>query len=271
MSERDRERFYWRLCLLLALASPLSVLTTAKAGFHPDFSPLYFTLIGFASIPFAIFVDLLRATLCGEPVRIWVVKPSVNAGRSLAQPFAQARAAVLSRLSECGFRYAPGDAAEPGAEVFKFGKEKSQMLSAFLDHAFFGEMTLSAAESGSAVTCRLTFDDTAILDTGERERLVALCDYLILKSQTFTHESVPMPLFCGLVLSFVTALVTLVPGRVVGDTFLTSLAASAAGMLASSVVFLRKDPAHLFGYRLIAGGMYLASVPFLAKLAGLFL
>ena len=271
MSERDRERFYWRLCLLFALASPLCVLTTARSGFHPEFSTLYFSLIGFAAIPFAIFVDLLRATLCGEPVRVWVVRPTVNVGRSLAQPVAQARAAVVSRLSECGFGYTQGAAAEAGAEVFKFGKEKSPMLSAFLDHAFFGEMTLRAAGSGSSVTCRLTFDDTAILDTGERERLTALCDYLTLKSQSFTHESIPMPLFCGLVLSLVTALLTLAPGRVVGDTFLTSLAASAAGLLASSVYFLLKDRAHLFGYRLIAGGMYLASVPFLAKLAALFL
>ena len=267
MSERDRERIYWRLCLLLALASPLAVYSTAKAGFQPNFNALLFTVIGFLSIPFAVLVDLLRATLCGEPVRLWVVRPTVNAGRALAQAPAQAREAVVSRLSECGFDYAP----EAGAEVIRFGKAKSPMLSSFLDHAFFGEMRLTAAESGSAVTCRLTFDDTTILDTGERANLAALCDYFTLKSQAFTHESVPLTLFCGLVLSFATALLALAPVRVVGDAFLTSLALSAAGLLASGVVLIMKDRAHNFGLRLVAGGMYLASLPFAAKLVSLML
>lgn len=269
MSERDRERLYWRLSLLLALASPLAVLTTARAGFSPDFNVALFTVIGFLSIPFAVLVDLLRTTLCGDPVRLWVVKPTANAGRALAHPFPQAREAIVGRLAECGFACATAG-GPGGAEVIRFGKAKSPMLSSFLDHAFFGEMTLKASGPGSSVSCTITFDDTAILDTGERERLSSLCDYLTLKSSAFTYEGVPLTLFCGLVLSFVTALLTLVPRRVVGDAFLTSLALSAAGLLASGVVFVLKDRAHNIGLRLAAGGIYLASIPFLAKLAGLF-
>lgn len=244
------------------------MLTTAKAGFRPDFSPIYFAIIGFLSIPFAALVDLLRATLCGEPVRVWVVRPTVNTGRSLAQPFEHARAGIVSRLSECGFGFATA-AGEGGAEVIKFGKAKSPLVYSFIEHAFFGELSLKPTDAGAAVSCKLTFDDTLLLDTGERERLSALCDYFMLKSQGFACEVVPMTLHCGLALSFVTVILTLTPVRVVSDLFLTCLSASAVGLLLSSLVLIMKDRERLFGLRLILAGLYLASVPFAAKLVSL--
>lgn len=270
MSERDREKVYWRLCLFFALVSPLSVLMTARAGFRPDFSPVYFALIGFLSIPFAVLVDLLRAMLSGEPVRVWVVRPTVNVGRSLAQPFEQARALAVSRLRECGFDFATVS-SEGGAEVIKFGKAKSPVVYSFIEHGFSGEMTLKQTGAGSALSCKLTFDDTLLVDTGERERLTALCDYFTLKSQGFACEVVPMTLYCGLTLSFVTVLLTLTPVRVIGDLFLTCLSASALGLLAVSVVLILKDREGLFGFRLIFAGLCLASAPFAAKLVSLML
>ena len=80
-----------------------------------------------------------------------------------------------------------------------------------------------------------------------------------------------MTLYCGLALSFVTVLLTLTAGRVVSDLFLTCLSASAAGLLVSSVVLILKDRERLFGFRLIFAGLYLASMPFAAKLVSMLL
>ncbi|HWS89139.1 MAG TPA: hypothetical protein VN282_19360 [Pyrinomonadaceae bacterium] len=269
MSEKERERLYWRLFLGFALASPLSVYLAARSGFSPSFNPLPSTVVWFLSIPLTLLVEMLLATLFGDgrALRFWVVRPAVQVGRVLTLSAGPALASITSRLREFGFACTESE-GQGGSTLLTFAKPPTRPINSFLDHGFFGEATLGPAEAGTSLTCRLTFDDTLLLDTGEFEQLRELCNYFTLQSQGFTHSNVPLTLVCGLCLSFVTAASTLTPQRVVGDETLTCLSMSAAGLLAAGMFFVLRDREHLFGGRLFFGGMYLASLPFLAWLGG---
>ena len=116
---------------------------------------------------------------------------------------------------------------------------------------------------------RTTFDDTLLLETGEFERIRALCNYLALQAPQFSYQSVPLTVYCGVNLAFVTAILATVPylNRLVGNLVLTCLTTGAAGMILAALLLMQRKKEHIFGYRLAFAGLYLASLPFVALLA----
>lgn len=285
MTEREREGVYWKLCLLFVAASPLVFYAMRGRQFYFSFDPLTFPLVLIVSLPVSFLTDLAMTKLfaAGSPLRFWVVRPteeirhllpaqSVDGGAGLAGLLErtyldQVADRIADRLRahrfECEVRR-----EATGARVVSFRKGKTEPMLAFMDNAIFGEARVGPTESAVEVHVRVTFDDTIILETGEFEQMRALCRYLALKSPELDYASVPQVLYCGLILAFAGALVTLVPSlySAAGAQVLTCLSLGAAGMVLAALVLMQKDRKHLFGYRLAFAGLYLASLPFLYKL-----
>ena len=286
VTERIRERLFWRISLVFLLASPLTVFQLVRVHYSFVFHPILFAVLLFLSMPLALLVDavLIKLVDPSSPLRFWIVKPTdeVRQLRSLPVqdgevPFKgllertnlyQAAERIKGRLAELGFQISEEKGAD--ATVLAFHKEKSTPVLSFIDHSFYGEVRLGILDAAVAVNVRTTFNDTLLLETGEFERIHALCDYLSLKSSTFSYVSVPLLVYCGLNLAFVTSILAIVPYLNLGNLFLTCLSLAAAGMIVAALVLMQKKRDQVFGYRLAFAGLFLAALPLVAQLIELF-
>lgn len=286
LSEKKRERVFWRLSLFFMAVSPLTFYGLARGHYSFAFNPVPFTVVCALSIPLALVVDIVLIKMFDTTsgLRLWVVRPTDEARHLLSMPVQDGKVLfeellqktylkkivqqIQARLAEFGFESdITTDASD--ASVITFRKAKQNPILSFIDHSFFGEAHVKLLGSAVDVYVRTTFDDTLILETGEFERIRALCNYLALKTQQFSYQCVPLTLYCGVNLAFLTAIVATIPyfSRHFGNLLLTCLALAALGMIVAGLVLMQRKKEHLFGYRLAFAGLYLASVPFAALLA----
>lgn len=285
MSERDKERLYWKVSLFFLAASPLVIYQLVQAHFSLAFHPFPFTIIMFLSMPVLFLLDLGAEKLSNPSasLRFWVVKPVDEVQHLLRVPgegneeslrgllektyLNQVADTILGRLAESKFSMGMEEQAD-GSKLIRFRKEKNPPVLSFMENSFFGEAHLSLAGASVSVNLRLTFNDTLILATGEFEQLRGLSNYLVLKSPQLICENVPMLIYCGLITAFATVIVGLVPAlyRLGGNLFYTCLAAGAGSMILASLILMQKNRKQLFGYRLACAGICLAALPFISRL-----
>ncbi len=270
MSEGERERIYFRIALTTLVVSPWIVLGLAQAGVLPAWDQVRFLLALFAALPATFLLELLITALLrkGVALRFWVKAPSVRCEHEAGGSPADCERQVRERLLALGFACEPSEAG-----VVRFTKPQRRQVNAFLDHAFSGQAGFAATGFGTRVAVELTFCDTLLLETGERGKLTALGDHLCLRTAEDAVRGVPLLLYCGVTLGFATALASAAlrfwPRAAAPWLFPTS--AAAFGFLAFAVRFVLRDRKQLFGYRLAAAGLALASLPWLAwllRLAG---
>jgi hypothetical protein len=288
ITEEDREGRYWKLSLFFMLLSPLTVyqlvrLHYAFVGVHYSVEfPLL--LLGFCvlSVPLSLVVDTILIKLFDTTsvLRFWVVKPTDEVRHLLSRP-ARGREesfegtliestvdTINSRLVELGFQTAISEKANDSS-VITFRKTKKDPILSFIDHSFFGEARVRWFGSAVEVRVRTTFDDTLVLETGEFARIRALGNYLSLQAQEFSYRNVPLAVYCGLNLAFLTTILATIPylNRQVGNLVLTCLTAAAGGMILAALVLVQKKKERPLGYRLALAGLYLSLLPFVSLLA----
>jgi hypothetical protein len=286
VSERDRERLFWKISLLFLLASPLTVYQLARAHYFFVFNPIPFTIILFLSIPLSLVVDAVLIKLFDptSPLRFWIVKPTDEVQHLLQLPVQEGEAfkemierthlkmiagRIKERLAGFGFQTTKEEDVA-NSIVIAFHKEKSRPVISFTDHSMFGEVRIGFLGSAVKVNVQTTFNDTLLLESGEFERIRALCDYLSLKTATFSYSSVPLTVYCGVNLAFTMSFFAIVPYVYPGNLVITCLSTGAAGMLVAALVLMQKNRDQVLGYRLVFAGLFLASLPLVSQLSELF-
>lgn len=285
LTEKNRERIFWRLSLFFVLVSPLTVFQLLRTHYAFAFNPILLAVVCFVSLPLSLLVDMVLIKLFDTTsvLRFWVVKPVDEVRHVLSMPVQDGEVlfeellqktyvkkiahTIQARLTEFGFQ---SDVHEEksGALVIVFRKSQQNPVLSFIDHAFFGEAHVGLLGAAVDVRLRTTFDDTLILETGEFERLRALGNYLALKTPQFSYKSVPLTIYCGLNLAFVTTIVGTIPylSSHVGNLLLTCMAAGAGGLILAGLVLMQRRRERMFGYRLAFAALYLGLLPFAALL-----
>ncbi len=259
-----------RLLLLFAIplivaGAPLAVMARpAEVMF--EYRPLVFLLSLFLSTPLTLVVTLsLRWAATGQLGRlVWIRQPSTSLQIEPAGSLAETAAVVRQRLAGAGFSVR--EHAGPGSDlIIDFTKQKVPRTHSFIDHAFRGTVSLSAAAARPEVTITLVFDDTVLIETGEYAKLRALAGYLLGTEASLGIRQPPLTLVCGVTLAAANVAI-LILGLLdhpawVAPTFTTSLAAAA--LCVWGLVVVLRDRAHLEGLGLGTAGLAAAAVPFL--------
>ncbi len=270
MSEQERERIYFRIALAGLAGTPWILAGLVRAGLVPAWDQTRFLLALLVAMPATFLLEILITALLGKgpALRFWVKHPSVRCEHEAKGSLEERQRELRGRLEALGFTCEPGAAGE-----LRFEKPQRPQVNAFLDHAFSGRATLRSSSFGTRIAVELTFGDILLLETGERGKLTALGDYLCLRTADGASRGVPLLLYCGVTLAFVTAVAASLarfwPLQATPWLFPTS--AAAAGFLAFGIRFVLRDRQQLFGYRLAAVGLALAALPWLAwllRLAG---
>src|SRR5437868_6406981 len=140
-----------------------------------------------AGAPAAMLMELLievaAALLRGRVPRLGLMlkHPAAMATNAPPEPVDAAMARVAQRLAALGFTHeAHVPADRPGAVVVRASKTADARQQAFLDHKFEAVVMLSPSTAGPGTDVAATVSqiDTILIDTGERERLRRLAEYL---------------------------------------------------------------------------------------------
>src|SRR2546425_2470155 len=170
LSEKERERRFWRLSLFFVLVSPLTVYELVRAHYSFVFNPVLFAVVCVLSIPLSFLIDtvLIKLLDTTSALRFWVVKPTDEVRHLLSMPVQNGEVLfegllektfikkivdmTNARLAEIGFETTITEDAT-GSSVIAFRKAQKNPVLSFLDHSFFGEAQVRWF--GSAVEVRV--------------------------------------------------------------------------------------------------------------------
>jgi hypothetical protein len=276
MSEQERRKKYWYISLFFLILAAIAGYRLYSMGFQPVlFSQLgqrITSFLFFASIPLALLLEFLVAVLTGhrQSLKFWTEKPSVTSQYGVSR--VNCSAAIEHRLAYLKFQVIR-KFHESDSECIEFKKDKAVQSYTFLDNAFFGVIKLSPGPQGGQITTQLTFNDTVLIDTGERDELKRLAGYISLQHDN--HEpprTVSLIVYCGIALAYMTVLCSLClnPAVLTQRITLTAFANAATVMLVAALVLTFIKRKGLMGYRLGFLALGLAVVPYLAGFAALF-
>jgi hypothetical protein len=267
MQEAERERIYWAITALLAVISPFTLRHMAEVeslSFHQH--QLLAVLV--STLPIVLLVELGLTLLAGRPLhgRFWVREPSVESSHEVNTPPDEALARVQARLAGLAFTL-----EQTTTTSAVLSKPKRPKVNAFADHAFRGRLDLAPSPFGTRVTIHLTLQDTLLFATGEEDSLARLAAYLTLARDAWVVPSVSPVVYCGLAAAFVCAgCVAAVPRAPLGlSSWVGASSLAGSGMLLYALYFTLRDKQHLFGLRLLVGGLFLTLSPVVVVLWGL--
>ncbi len=266
VSEIERERLYWRASLLLCLVSPLVVWMLVRsdisfAGFA--FMQAQFFVVSIAGLVAANLLEFIFARLRGVPLGIFITNLTIDyETRSDHDPLVTAQH-VVQTLAARGFTIHTG----PDARTIRFEKAAKQKVHAFLDHAFSGTVAIEPLPRGTQLRVALTFQDTILIETGERANLFALAGEICGQPAAHDFTNVPFTVYFGFALCFLTLLLSgFVALKTLNLAWLIAASLLAAGVNLAGVALICRNRKQHFGLRVAIAGLYLASIPYWALL-----
>jgi hypothetical protein len=234
-----------------------------------------------ASIPAALLAELIvevvAALVAGRVPRpgIFLRDATGVATSALPEPPDVVAPRVVERLEALGFTaltHTP--VGPPGVLEIRSGKRADPLQQAFLDGKFSAVVTLAPLpgplpeQTGTAAAATVTFLDTIVIDTGERERLRRTAEHLCLRDAELSVPTVPFTAYAGLMLAWA-PLLWLTFARARFDAHeaqgLAVCLKGAAGFAAFSTLQILIKPKRLFGLRIVAATLLLAIAPYVAK------
>jgi hypothetical protein len=256
----------WRVTLLFLAISPFTLRSLLASGVEPVFAEWPILILAFVSITLTSFTFLLASGLKpgGLRSRFWV-EELVDRGRNdLASPAYDVWAKISERLSALGFQIRTTSRPHCVA-VFK---GRGSAGSGFLRHGFVGFVSVQPDEKGVAVEVELRLVDLLLFVIQEERRLVALVDYLSLRTSDLEGViGYPAFLMPGIGLAFATASLGLVaqtaPIRLA--PWISASSWAALGLLGWTALGLARRRLARPGVRFVASGLYLAFLPHLAR------
>lgn len=272
LTEKKREKYYWRFSLVFLILSPLVFLGIFQEEINFSLNPLIFIVVAIIGFPLAVMWEIILGRIAGygSTHRFFIKHPTVVKSFDVKTDPANLPRIIMQRLQAEHFDSRvvnPEENAELIAMI-QFQKAKRDSVIKFMDHAFNGEIAIFRKDTGANLKIRLTMKDTLIMDTGETNKLSDLCAHLATGSKEFASPSIP--LLVNVTLSLCTMGIILgiigsfVPSINMGWAFLFSVIGALAALV--SCVMILFQPRALMGIRLSIMGIILGLIPIFAIL-----
>lgn len=268
MTERERERMYWRVTVALLAASPAVAYVVSWIPEPPLFSPLHYIGALVASLPTPIVTELVVQAARGRLPGVWLDQPSVRIAHSAAGDVDETVEMVLGRLGQFGFethQERDGDAIEI---AFSRGKAPGG-VHAMADHAFSGVARVAPSAYGARVETDLVLHDTLIVESGELSMIDSLGGYVTGRDSEIDVATAPYTTLCAVNLSWIATGLAVAAGLGVGPGpgWAAAAATAAASMAAVMLGYGAIRGPVLLGRRLCLAAIALAAIPWLVWLA----
>lgn len=276
MLEQKREGFYWRISLFFVFMSPWILYLLSKMSLNPFVGLSLFifkqvvTVGMFTNIAIVILLEMLYSRIVEGKTsfKFWVVNPSVEYRNRAQGSVRGCTQAIEQKLKHLGFQteISQNFKADREGQLIQFQKSAKKPVHHFLDHAFSGKVTLTPAFNSVDIHAQLTFEDTLILETGEKNKLQAISEFIALKAPELRMKGVPFTLYCGLIFAYATIITGffISIGWSPNYAVFNSLALSGIGSILLSLFFSFKNGKDFMGWRLVFSGLYLAAMPYFA-------
>jgi hypothetical protein len=202
--------------------------------------------------------------------KFWVINPVVEFKNPAIGSIEECTRSVQEKLNYLGFEsnICPDISNKPGVQIIKFNKSKKRHISHFLDHGFSGNVILDSSLNGVDIYTQLKFEDTLVVETGENNKMYAICEFITLKNPELKMKGVPFTLCCGLIVAYATVITSFfvkIGGDLNYDLF-NSLALTGIGMILLSLFFTFKNGRDFMSWRLVFSGLYLAAMPYCSSI-----
>lgn len=266
MSERERERLYWRVCCALLAASPLVAYLLARSRVALGLESLYFAAALAASVPLPIALEMALQLARGRLPRVWLESPTVRVEHRARGEVGDAVEAVRARLGGLGF---VSEVAGDGPVDVEFARARSPRVHAIMDHAFAGTARVAGTPYGPRIEADLTLLDTLLVESGELAAVEELAGYIVGRRAELDLATLPFTMCCAACLSWVAAGLTAAAGLGLGPGPAWAASASAAAVALSLVmlVVVARDRERLLGLRVGLASVALVAAPWCARLA----
>jgi hypothetical protein len=277
MSETGRERLYWLVSVLaLAVAcAHLDRLADVVWPFDNHSSKLLILGVFLGALPVALVIHLLlecfgRALSGRWPLpRMFMRWPSGSFENEIPLPIQETVGATTARLTALGFLVPEPQLLDDGTIHLSARKPKTNPCHGFLDNAFGATVLLRAAPDGQRTTTTATVceHDLVTVETGEREKLHRLAEYVSLAAESLDVRSVPLTAYTGLTLAWVAILaLALMPGLTGTKATVVSLGLLGAvvyAAIAGTAIWRNRERS--FGLRVVAAAVVLGALPFVFR------
>jgi hypothetical protein len=272
MLEQEREKFYWHMSLVFMFISPLPIYFLSKISLNPflKLSLLQQVIwVGcLSSMVVVTLIEMLYTRIFNGKTdfKFWVVNPVAECKNPAIGSIEDCTRSVEKKLNHLGFKtkICPDVSSKPDCQIIKFDKSKKKHISHFLDHGFSGKVVLDPSLNGVDIYAQLKFEDTLIVETGETNKMYAICEFITLKNPELKMKGVPFTLCCGLIVAYATVITSFfvkTGGNLNYDLF-NSLALTGIGMILLSLFFTFKNGRDFMSWRLAFSGLYLAAMPY---------
>jgi hypothetical protein len=270
LTEKKRERYYWRFCLVFLVLSPLVFLGILQEEINISLQGIIFIVVAVIGFPLAVIWEIIlgRISGFGATQRFFIKHPTVTKAFDINTDPASLPRIIVQRLQAENFNFRlinPGENEEHVA-IIQFHKTKSAPVIKFMDHALNGEMAIFRKGAGASLKIRLTMEDTLIMDTGETKKLSDLCAHLATGAGEFASPNIPLLVnvtlsLCatGIILGIVGSFV---PSMNMGWSFVFSMIGALSAMISCVMILLQ--PRALMGIRLSIMGIILGLIPLFA-------
>jgi hypothetical protein len=271
LTEKDRERIYWRITVLLLISTPLLIAVSAGsyAGINTnelEFSGLillYFIGTGLGSIIAVMLIEMLIS----PERKIWIKAPSVTVEHRIKGDVKEWIDRHFTRLHQAGFGYKPID----DGWQWQIQKSKKARVHSFIDNSFSGEVRVRKDSFGNKASMTLVFNDIVIIDSGESSHLNKLASSLLDDSEGPNIEPAgTLTLYSSVVLGVVSHLSCYAEIFFKPDFHLPVFEAAflSAGEAVWMAVVISMKRKELIGMRIALAMILAGSAPFIALLVG---
>ncbi|MBN2371508.1 MAG: hypothetical protein JXO72_13585 [Vicinamibacteria bacterium] len=237
------------------------------SGIEPVFEEWPILLLAFVSLTVTPLALLLVSAVGsgGLRSRLWVEELISRERGQSDETESAVWAQISDRLNALGFQVR--SAGAPRRIVVFKGRESAQ--SGLLRHGFFGFVSARPFDHGVAIDVELRMVDFLLCVIHEDRQLDALAAYLCLRASDLAGVIGPPGLLPpGIVLAFITTSLGLIahtaPSRIA--PWISASSWAALGLLGGAALALVRRRRSRPGARCVVSGLYLATLPHLARL-----
>lgn len=266
MSEADREKIYWWITAVLLLSTPGLAAVVAwnySAVLFMDIlqGMTYLLPLGIGSIVAVFFIEILFS----KERKMLIERPCVTIEHRIRGDVKQWMERHFRVLKDEGF----GCRIEEEGRQWHIGKNRGNgFTSGFTQHAFSGEVTVSADNFGPGASLTLTLEDSVIIETGEISKLGQLGCRLLGEKCSEVEKTMSLTLCSAVIMGVVTH--ALFYGEHFIDLHLIGFGASLLSMVEAVLmtVMIAAKPKELIGLRIAAAMIIAGGAPFFGLVIG---
>ena len=255
-TEQQRERFLWRVALAFICLSPYLIHSLYLAEISFRWSLFWFIIACFVGLPLPILSEFL---LSGKSSKFWIENPSVECDCLIRGDVNRWMEQAKQQLNELGFSIVRIEAEK----LIQFEKPKKKAIHQFIDHRFSGLIEIHQDTFGLKATVQLQLIDIVILETGEKEKLSSIAQFIAGVSEKTDDANIPYTLLSAFHLVVILNLLILF--KIIGLNISPGMIYSGSLAIAASCLTLFgnlvQNRKKFLSLRLYLATLYLSMVP----------